>query len=367
MTNIHPYQTIFRPWTRQTGSCGRPGPGDFISLPLDFVSRWNSSDDGDSQISGKLFAHEFIKLVLGIFDEAGHPGDPLYPAQFWQSGHWRPTGVSDARVQGDWVHPLTGQVTSRLDILFVLLQSYIIYFFVWQSRCVPSPGQNCLHHPRGPNTAVTCSLGSWPLLPQVTSYCPKERILDEPGPTKQRVMCEGRGAWEVIMGSRDMEMMVRQRGSRAPHPRIDVVTAPPPTHVLVMEITPGMTEDDDWKYINKAAHKLIKYDLPDTTQLAVVSFTNVSRVEAPLTSLRGSRGHLADIIPDKYRLGREEERCVMCGVNTALTEVLGEHKEGAHLILVTRAGEDTLDTTDIATIREYTEYYQVMHAQIVSK
>ena len=141
LTNIHPCQTIFRPWTRQTGSCGRPGPGDFISLPLDFVSRWNSSDDGDSQISGKLFAHEFIKLVLGIFDEAGHPGDPLYPAQFWQSGHWRPTGVSDARVQGDWVHPLTGQVPSRLDILFVLLHSYIIYFLFGSPGVCPLLGR----------------------------------------------------------------------------------------------------------------------------------------------------------------------------------------------------------------------------------
>ena len=35
----------------------------------------------------------------------------------------------------------------------------------------------------GPN-----SLSSWPLLPCVTDYCPQERIVQEPGPTKQRVM-----------------------------------------------------------------------------------------------------------------------------------------------------------------------------------
>ena len=90
--------TLFRPWTRQTGSCGQPGPGDFISLPLDFVSRWNSSDGEISASSGKLFAHEFIKLRFGIFDEAGYPGDPLYPAQFLLNGHWLPTGVTDTRV-----------------------------------------------------------------------------------------------------------------------------------------------------------------------------------------------------------------------------------------------------------------------------
>ena len=251
--------------------------------------------------------------------------------------------MTDTRVEGAWVHPTTGQ-----------------------SRCVPSSDQACTYHPSGPNSGVTCSLGSWPLLPQVTQYCPRERIVQEPGPTKQRVMCEGRGAWEVITASGDMEAGQRRRGSELVRvPRIDVVTAPPPTHVLVMEITPSMTDNDDWKYINKAAHKLIKYDLPDSTRLAVVSFTNESRVEAPLTSLRGSRGHLADIIPDKYRLGRAEARCVMCGVETALTQVLGEHKEGAHIILVTRAGEDTLDITNMATLREYTEYYQV--SQIILK
>ena len=340
-TPIHSSKTLFRPWTRQTGSCGQPGPGDIISLPLDFVSRWNASDGEISASSGKLFAHEFIKLRFGIFDEAGYPGDPLYPAQFISNGHWLPTGVTDTRVEGAWVHPTTGQ-----------------------SRCVPSADQTCLYHPSGPNPQVSCSLGTWPLLPQVTSYCPEERIVQEPGPTKQRVMCEGRGAWEIIRDSEDMAAGGRmQQGSNVSAPRIDVVTAPPPTHVLVMEITPSMTDNDDWKYINKAAHKLIKYDLPDDTRLAVVSFTNESQVEAPLTRLRGSRGHLADIIPDKYRLGGEEARCVMCGVETALSQVLGEHKEGAHLILVTRAGEDTLDTTDMATLKEYIEYYQVNHSQ----
>ena len=89
--------------------------------------------------------------------------------------------------------------------------------------------------------------------------------------------------------------------------------------------------------------------------------TPLTSLEAPLTSIRGSRGHLADIIPDKYRLARPEDsgRCVLCGVNMAMTEVLGEHKEGAHIIIVTRAGADTLSDMDMLAIREYVEYYQV--------
>ena len=187
------------------------------------------------------------------------------------------------------------------------------------------------------------------------------QVVEEPGPTKQRVMCGGRGAWELIRDHPDMEARGRRaETSRAP-PRLDLVLSPPPTTVLVMEITASMTENQDWKHINKAAHNLIKYDLPDTARLAVVSFANTSRVEAGVTQLRGSRGHLADIVPDKFRLdtGGGEARCVACGVSTAVTEVLGEGRAGAHLILVTRAGPDTLSPTEMATLREYVEYYQV--------
>ena len=55
--------TLFRPWTRQTGSCGQPGPGDFISVPLDFVATWNSTADTAAG-AAKLLAHEFVKLRL---------------------------------------------------------------------------------------------------------------------------------------------------------------------------------------------------------------------------------------------------------------------------------------------------------------
>ena len=257
------------------------------------------------------------------------------------NGDYHPTGVSNTRVQGDWVH-VTGQ-----------------------SHCQPGHNTTCVYHPSGPNNQVSCSLGSYPLLPNVHSYCAQEQIdreVLESGPTKQRVICEGRSAAEIISSSDDMNIgrRVTTAGPRSP-PRIDFVQSPAPTHVLVLETTASMADNDDWKFINKAAHKLIKYDLPDSTRLGVVSFSNKSKLEAPLTTIQGSRGHLADIIPDKYRLAREEDsgRCVLCGINMAMTEVLGEHKEGAHIIIVTRAGPDTLSDTDKVAIREYIEYYQV--------
>ena len=51
--------------------------------------------------------------------------------------------------------------------------------------------------------------------------------------------------------------------------------------------------------------------------------------------------------------------CIMCGFNTAMNDVLRDHKEGAHVILVTRGSSDSLTSGDEKTIKEYAEYYQV--------
>ena len=120
-----------------------------------------------------------------------------------------------------------------------------------------------------------------------------------------------------------------------------------------------MELNDDWKFINKAAHKLIRYDLSDSARLGVVTFSEAARLEAGLTRVGEARDHLADIIPDKYRLAGDDGRCVVCGLNMAVNQVLGENKAGGHIVLVTRAGPDTLSITDQEIIREYVEYYQI--------
>ena len=321
------------PTTHQSQGCRRQG--DFITLPQQFVIDWNTSSETLVD-SGKLLAHEFIKLRFGIFDEIGFPDDLLYPSQFKMNGTVYPSGVSNTEVEGNWVHT-DGKSLCKSDL------------------------NNCLFHPRGPNQRVTCSLGYLPFLQNVHSYCRPEEIRFPFAPTKHNVLCDGESAWDVINNSDDVKL-VRNRmivKKSEVTPRIDIVREVAPTHVLVLEISASMAENDDWKFINKAAHKLIRYDLPDSARLGVVSFSNESKLEAPLTTVRGSRNHLADIIPDKYRLAKDDERCVLCGVNMAMTEVLGEHKEGAHIIIITRGSLDTLSIMDETVLKEYVEYYQV--------
>jgi hypothetical protein len=69
--------------THQSQGCQRQG--DFISLPQQFVIDWNTSSETLTD-SGKLLAHEFIKLRFGIFDEIGFPDDLLYLSQFKMNG-----------------------------------------------------------------------------------------------------------------------------------------------------------------------------------------------------------------------------------------------------------------------------------------
>ena len=152
---------------------------------------------------------------------------------------------------------------------------------------------------------------------------------------------------------------------RAASPRIDFVREAAPSHVLVLEVSASMELNDDWKFINKAAHKLIRYDLSDSARLGVVTFSAEARLEAGLTRVGEARDHLADIIPDKYRLAEDDGRCVVCGLNMAVNQVLGDNKAGGHIVLVTRGGYDTMSLSDEKTIKEFINYYQVATVIIV--
>lgn len=283
-----------------------------------------------------MLAHEFIKLRFGIFDEVGFPDDYLYPPTFLMNGEIYPTGVSDTQVEGNWVLS-DGQTYCQPDNLT----------------------SSCVYQATGTDTAVSCSLGSYAHLPHVVKYCQPEEVFRPAGPSKQMVLCQGKLASQIISSSREFRETGKQTERTVQPPRVDFVREAAPSHVLVLEVSASMEENDDWKFINKAAHKLIRYDLPQSTRLGVVTFSNESRLEAGLTRVGEARDHLADIIPDKYRLAEDEGRCVVCGLNMAINQVLGEEKAGGHIILVTRAGPDTLSITDQMIIKEYVEYYQI--------
>ena len=46
-------------------------------------------------------------------------------------------------------------------------------------------------------------------------------------------------------------------------------------------------------------------------------------------------------------------------INNYIQDVLVSEKAGAHLVIVTRGGQDTLSLTDEKRIKEFIQYYQV--------
>ena len=324
---------VTRPLTLQSRGCG--GKGDYIAIPYNYLLGMETRNN-----PGAVLAHEFVKLRLGIFDEIGFPGDDIYPEYYRDSGRIFPTGNSDTPVMGTWLST-TGQ-----------------------EPCTPDR-EKCVFQPQGPNDQVKCSLGYLPTIPSVKKYCQSNILV---APTKHNAICNGQSVREVIENSDDYTCIdITNHNQDDKTPEILIVQEKTTKYVLLLEISSSMADKDDWKFINKAAQKLLRYDLPDSAEVAVVTFSNTSKVEAPLTVLKGSRSHLADIVPDKYRLAQGDERCLVCGFKTVMTEVLQEHKEGAHVILVTRGKRNALSINDEKTIKEYAEYYQVSPLFILKK
>merc|ERR1719419_11619 len=109
--------------------------------------------------------------------------------------------------------------------------------------------------------------------------------------------------------------------------------------------------------MNKALQKLLRYDLDDKTEVGLVTYSHTSKIEFNMTQLAGVRQHLADILPDKYRLDRSRsESCLLCGVTNAL-EILGQHKQEGNIIILTRG--DPVSEKEQSKLMEYVGYYQV--------
>ena len=104
-----------------------------------------------------------------------------------------------------------------------------------------------------------------------------------------------------------------------------------------METSSSMDIHNQWKWINKAAQKFIRYDLPLHSNLAIVTFSNNSRVAHVMSAIHSeeARARLADTVPDKYHLAHTDVKCLLCGVQQAIQEVkFGFEKKLVHCCCV---------------------------------
>ena len=367
------------PFTQQSRGCGQRG--DYLSIPFQFLTNWNRTWEAFGDPS-KVFVNEWSKLRYGIFDQHGYPNDPVYPSYFLMQGNQIvPSGTSNTPLIGSWKNS-NGTICSPTDIQKVQIRSTVGSH---ENVCSFVPHSNS-------NSDITCSLGYVPFLPNVDKYCTKEEdwILNGNGmaPTKHNGLCSGRSAMEVILNHNDLKRYNRvtsvnnnNLNGRRKGPKINtrstplnpvsvrVVRQPRSKYVLVIESSSSMNRYGLWKWISKAAQKFIRYDLPSSSRIAIVTFSNDSVVRHSLAELGDERNGIADTIPDKYKVQRSpNERCVFCGIKVAMEEVLlgnGDLAAGAHIILVTRGTNDSLSLQQENAILKYAQDNKVHFSAIL--
>ena len=235
--------------------------------------------------------------------------------------------------------------------------------------CDPTEEDCYFNTEGGNNERVTCSLGHLSHLETVSGWCPAGGASKPAGPTKHNVLCGMRPALEVILANEDFARTAAAAGKRVQTslaPTFDVVRQPLPGYVLLLETSSSMARA--WKWVRKATQNLIRFELPDNANLAVVTFNSEARVEHNLTPLTGERvrARMADTIPDSpNKLSRTEDRLVNRGVQVAMDQVLRNREAGGHLVVVTRGDGKTLSPTDQQIIEEYDKYYNVRVSSVL--
>ena len=275
---------------------------------------------------------EWVKYRYGVFDEQGFAGDPLYPIFYEKDRKILPTGSVNTMLTGSWIYS-NGS-----------------------SLCDPTT-EDCYFKPEGHNKEVTCSLNYVPFLENVRGWCDEVA-----GPSKHGVLCQGRSVLQVIFSHPDfnsrsprsvMETMVTT-------PFFDVVRQPKPKYVILIETSNSMSSI--WKWVRKSLQAFVKYELPDNTEIGIVSFNSDSEVRHRMSYLARERvrTRLGDSIPENaYRLSKTDDRCVVCGVREAMEKLLRGKEAGSHLIILTQGDESSLSKEGQEILTEYSLYHGV--------
>ena len=160
--------------------------------------------------------------------------------------------------------------------------------------------------------------------------------------TKQAVMCRGRSALEMILSHGDFENMEDVQENAYPAVKLEVVREPITTLVLAIETSSLMAEGQSWRWIQKAVHRLLRYQLPVNSALALITFSGrrvtLEQGVVAVTS-QAVRARLADTIPGRYHLTNDTTSgCISCVMEEVIKKVVEGRESGTHLVLLTLGG-----------------------------
>ena len=121
--------------------------------------------------------------------------------------------------------------------------------------------------------------------------------------SKHERLCSGRSVRTVIEESLDYSRL--RNHINTPNmdtfvPEFVFVQKQPEQIVILLETASRLQINDQWRYIAKAVKNLILYQLPENTMFSLVTFSDTTNVNVPMTRLdSGTRPRVADIVPNK--------------------------------------------------------------------
>ncbi|CAG0880254.1 unnamed protein product, partial [Cyprideis torosa] len=258
-------------------------------------------------VTGETGAHVFVKewtkYRYGVFDELGYAGDLLYPAFFKAHTPDRsidgvPTACTNSPVQG-------------------------------QNNCIAG---KCFFRPdpSNLNLNVTSSLLSFPQLDNVDEFCDGGSH-DPIPPTKHNVLCASRSVWDIITRHHDFRDVPPITGMPYTSPTFEFRKVGPRNIVFALDWTQSMGQQGRWKNVRASIYRVLELLKAGSgvkyrpIRVGIVHFTTTAREFKDLTPIENLLLSSASLV--KRYPGREEMRCVTCGVRKAL-EILAQDNEG---------------------------------------
>merc|ERR1711892_1144731 len=151
---------------------------------------------------------------------------------------------------------------------------------------------------------------------------------------------------DVILSNIDFQKVIIDSDKEKDlRPEIRIVREPLTKYVLALDTSAPMSVNDNWQWIEKAAAKFIRYDLPVNSLLAILTFSCPAvAIEHPLVEVTSNavRAGLADTIPGKYHLSTTAGTAMACMLGEASHMVGEENRSGTHVIIVTSGNKETL-------------------------
>ena len=96
-------------------------------------------------------------------------------------------------------------------------------------------------------------------------------------PTKHEILCKGRSLFQIIFSHKDFNQLHSGGKDSFISPRIEIVREPQPKYLLILETSASMPTKH-WRWIEKAANKFMRIDVPGNTFVSILTYAGTGQI-----------------------------------------------------------------------------------------